>query len=274
MSTIAAGRIARRFAELRARREVAFLPFVTAGDPDLQTTAQALIALDQSGADILELGVPYSDPLADGPVIQAAATRALARGTTLSAVLALLAQLSGQLQAPVIVFTYFNPILAMGIETFVEQLAASGAGGLLVPDLPVEEGEVLQRAAHSQGLDIIWLAAPTSPPDRLRQIAAATTGFIYLVSTTGVTGRREQVAGTLRSSLAQLRTLTTHPIAVGFGIASVEQAREVASLGADGVAVGSAIVQLLAETPAPERLAKLTAFCQQLKQGSQTNVTK
>ncbi|UFP93689.1 tryptophan synthase subunit alpha [Gloeobacter morelensis] len=264
------GRIARVFAALHARREVAFIPFITAGDPNLETTAEALLTLDRNGADVLELGVPYSDPLADGPTIQAAATRALARGTTPGAVLDLVARLTPELRAPLIVFIYFNLILAVGIEAFVERLAASGASGLLVPDLPVEEGDALQTAANVHGLDIIWLVAPTSPPERLRRIAERTTGFVYLVSTTGVTGARAQVASSVRTSLAQLRALTTRPVAVGFGISTPEQAHEVASLGADGVIVGSACVQLLATTAPQERLGKLAEFCRQLKEASQT----
>lgn len=257
--------IAQRFAALRERREAALIPFITAGDPDLETTALALIALDESGADFLELGVPYSDPLADGPVIQAAATRSLQRGTTLGAVFRLVAEVTPRLRAPLIVFTYFNPILALGVERFAEQLAHSGAAGVLVPDLPIEEGETLQRVTGEQGLDVIWLAAPTSSPERLRRIVEHTTGFVYLVSTTGVTGTREQVASGLRTQVAQLRALTTQPVAVGFGISTPEQVAEVVALGADGVVVGSAFVQLLASTPAAQQTQRLADFCRELK---------
>lgn len=259
-------RISERFAQLRSRKEVALIPFITAGDPDLETTAQALLTLDRSGADLIELGVPYSDPLADGPVIQAAATRAIARGTNLSAVLALLVSLRGQLHAPLILFTYYNPVLALGINPFLDRVSACGVSGLVVPDLPIEEGETLQEAARARDLDVIWLVAPTSPPARLRRIAAAANGFIYLVSTTGVTGMRTEVASHVQTSLTDLRQITDQPLAVGFGISTPEQARQVALWGADGVIVGSAFVKLLAETPVQQRLDLLGKFCHSLKQ--------
>ncbi len=267
-------RIEQCFATLRERREVALIPFITAGDPDLATTAQALATLDAAGADVLELGVPYSDPLADGPVIQAAATRSLARGTSLSSVLALVQEVSPRLRAPLVLYTYFNPILSYGLEHFFERLQAVGASGLLIPDLPVEEGEKIRHIAQAHQIDIIWLVAPTSPPERMRKIVAQSSGFLYLVSTTGVTGMRAQIAASLGQTLGQLRTLTTQPVAVGFGISNTEQAHAVAELGADGVIVGSAFVQLLASTDPAERLEKLGSFCAALKQAAQRPVVK
>lgn len=258
-------RIADHFAQLRSRRTVALIPFVTAGDPDLETTAQALFTLDQQGADFLEVGVPYSDPLADGPVIQAAATRSLARGTTLKAVLEMLRQITPQLKSPVILFTYYNPILAVGPEAFLDKLKACGVSGMVIPDLPLEEGETLRKLAQARALEIIWLAAPTSPPARLQSLAAVASGFVYLVSTTGVTGMRTQVADSVKTSIEHLRSLTTLPIAVGFGISTPDQARQVAQWGADGVIVGSAFVKLLQEKPAEERLIALGQFCRSLK---------
>jgi tryptophan synthase alpha chain len=258
-------RIADHFAQLRSRRAVALIPFVTAGDPDLETTAQALLTLDQQGADFLEVGVPYSDPLADGPVIQAAATRSLARGTTLNAVLEMLRQITPQLQSPVILFTYYNPILAVGPEVFLDRLQACGVSGMVIPDLPIEEGETLRKLAQDRALEIIWLAAPTSPQTRLQHLAAVASGFIYLVSTTGVTGMRTQVADSVKTSIENLRSLTTLPIAVGFGISTPDQARQVAQWGADGVIVGSAFVKLLQEKSAEERLTALGHFCRALK---------
>ena len=259
-------RIAERFAELKRRGEVALIPYLTAGDPDLETTAQALLALDASGADLIELGIPYSGPLADGPVIQAAATRALGRGTTLEAILAMLSRIGSRMTAPVVLFTYYNPVLALGVERFLDRARAAGASGLVVPDLPLEEGEFLQAAARERNLDVIWLVAPTSPPERAVRIAAAASGFVYLVSTTGVTGVRARLAEGVRDSLARLRGLTELPLAVGFGIGTPEQARQVAEWGADGVVVGSALVKLLAETPAPDRIAVLAGRCASLKE--------
>lgn len=262
-------RIEQCFAQLRKDEQVALIPFLTAGDPDLETTAQALLMLDRSGADLLELGIPYSDPLADGPVIQAAASRSLARGTNLHAVLELVARITPNLRAPLILFTYYNPVLALGVENFLDRARASGASGLVIPDLPVEEGEAILTAARTRDLDIIWLVAPTSPPERLRRIVTVARGFIYLVSTTGVTGMRDQVSDSVLTVLGTLRSLTTRPVAVGFGISTPEQAAQVANWGADGVIVGSAFVQRLAETPAEQRLEAIGAFCSTLKRAMQ-----
>jgi tryptophan synthase alpha chain len=249
------------FQSLRDRHQCALIPFITAGDPDLATTAQALIALDRAGADIIELGVPYSDPLADGPVIQAAATRALQSGVKLADVLAVVAKVSPEIKAPIILFTYYNPILNLGIPEFLRRIVAAGVKGLVVPDLPLEESTTLLEPASLMGIEVIMLVAPTSPPDRMKAIAASAQGFVYLVSVTGVTGMREGMGSNVAGILNQLRSLTEKPIAVGFGISDSVQAKQIKELGADGVIVGSAMVKKLAA----EGVDSIEQFCRDLK---------
>lgn len=260
-------KISQCFETLRQRSECALIPFITAGDPDLVTTAQALRVLDQSGANLIELGVPYSDPLADGPMIQAAATRALQRGVKLDDVLAIAQEVIPTLQAPIILFTYYNPILNRGIEVFLKQIAAAGVQGLVVPDLPLEEAESLIQPATEIGVEVILLVAPTSPKARIEAIARKSQGFIYLVSVTGVTGIRSQVASSVPDLLAQMRAVTDKPIGVGFGISEPEQARQVKQWGADAVIVGSAFVKRLAQGTPAEGLKAIEVFCQSLKSG-------
>ena len=186
--------VSARFEELRAKGQAALIPFITAGDPNLETTAKALRVLDQNGADMIELGVPYSDPLADGPVIQAAATRALRNGTTLEKVLDVVRNVASDLRSPIILFTYYNPILNMGVAKFLQTIYEAGVRGLVVPDLPLEESHVLLEPAEKAGIEVILLIAPTSPPERVAAIAEKSQGFIYVVSATGVTGVRTEVA--------------------------------------------------------------------------------
>ena len=258
-------KISHCFQSLRDRSQCALIPFITAGDPDLATTAQALRVLDKSGADMIELGVPYSDPLADGPTIQAAATRALQQGVRLDDVLAIVKEVSPDLNAPIILFTYYNPILNRGIESFLQQIAAVGVEGLVVPDLPLEEAQSLIKPAAEIGIEVILLVAPTSPKERIEAIANQSQGFIYLVSVTGVTGMRDQVASRVPDLLKQMRTVTDKPIGVGFGISAPEQARQVKYWGADAVIVGSAFVKRLAEGTPAEGLFSIGEFCQSLK---------
>jgi tryptophan synthase alpha chain len=257
--------ISRCFENLRRNQECALIPFITAGDPDLETTAKALQVLDNSGADIIELGVPYSDPLADGPVIQAAATRALARGTTLEQVLEMLKGLSPSLRSPIILFTYYNPILYRGVDKFLGQIKDAGVAGLVVPDLPLEESAGLIKPAAEMGVDLTLLVAPTSSPERIEAIARASQGFIYLVSVTGVTGIRTQMQTRVGDLLQQIRNVTDKPIGVGFGISDPEQARQVKAWGADAAIVGSAIVKRLAEGTPEQGLDAIAQFCQSLK---------
>lgn len=253
------------FQTLRDRQQCALIPFITAGDPNLETTAEALRILDRNGADFIELGIPYSDPLADGPVIQAAATRALQKGTKLEQVLEMLQTVSPSLKAPIILFTYYNPILYRGIKSFLAQIATVGVQGLVVPDLPLEEAEELIQTAASFGIDVILLVAPTSPQDRIIAIARQSQGFIYLVSVTGVTGIRAQLQNRVKDLITDLRSVTDKPIGVGFGISDPEQAHQVREWGADAVIVGSAFVKRLAEGSPTEGLQALEKLCQELK---------
>jgi tryptophan synthase alpha chain len=253
------------FENLRDRTRCALIPFLTAGDPDLATTAQALQLLDANGADLIELGVPYSDPLADGPVIQAAATRALQRGTRLDAVLEMAQGVIPSLRAPIILFTYYNPILSVGVEAYMAKIAAAGVKGLIVPDLPLEEAEALIAPANAQGIELTLLVAPTTPPDRIKAIAAKSQGFIYLVSSLGVTGMRTQVEGRVKGLLEELRVVTDKPVAVGFGISQPDHARQVMEWGADGAIVGSAFVNRLAQDNPKQALANVGEFCKSLR---------
>jgi tryptophan synthase alpha chain len=257
--------VSARFKSLRDRSQCALIPFITAGDPDLETTAQALRVLDQSGADIIELGVPYSDPLADGPTIQAAATRALQRGVRLDDVLEMVKNVAPEVKAPIILFAYYNPILNRGIESFLKEIAAVGVQGLVVPDLPLEEAESLLKPAAEIGIEVILLVAPTSPQERIEAIAQQSQGFIYLVSVTGVTGMRTQLESRVQDILVQMRTVTDKPIGVGFGISQPEQAQQVKNWGADAVIVGSAFVKRLADAEPAEGLQAIGEFCKQLK---------
>ena len=253
------------FQTLRDRQQCALIPFITAGDPNLETTAEALRILDRNGADFIELGVPYSDPLADGPVIQAAATRALQKGTKLEQVLEMLHTEIPNLKAPIILFTYYNPILYRGIESFLAQIAAAGVQGLVVPDLPLEEAEELIQTAASFGIEVILLVAPTSSRDRIEAIARQSHGFIYLVSVTGVTGVRAQIQDRVKYLITDLQSITDKPIGVGFGISGPEQAHQVREWGADAVIVGSAFVKRLAEGSPTEGLQAVEKLCQELK---------
>ncbi|MEM6839938.1 MAG: tryptophan synthase subunit alpha [Cyanobacteria bacterium P01_C01_bin.120] len=264
--------VSEQFQALRDRQQCALIPFVTAGDPDLATTATALKKLDQSGADLIELGVPYSDPLADGPVIQAAATRALQKGTSLDEVLELVKTVSPELQAPIILFTYYNPILNRGIDTFFQDIAAAGARGLVVPDLPLEEVSAVTESAAKNGVEVILLVAPTSPKERIQAIAEKSQGFIYLVSVTGVTGMRTEIQSRVEELLIELHAITDKPIAVGFGVSQPEQAAQLKAWGADGVVVGSAFVKRLAESDDFRAgLTDLEQFCVELDRALKSN---
>jgi len=259
--------ISRRFAQLRSQGRCALMPFVMAGDPGLEATGATLLALQEAGADLIELGIPYSDPLADGPVIQAAAGRALAAGTTPGRVLALLQQLRDRLEIPVVLFTYSNPLLNRGMEAFCAAAAEAGAAGLVVPDLPLEEAERLSGLAAQRGLDLVLLVAPTTPPERMARIHAASRGFTYLVSVTGVTGVRSALEARVQPLVSRLRQQGETPVAVGFGISGPEQARQVRDWGADGAIVGSALVRQMAAAqalgqPVSEAAAR---FCAQLR---------
>jgi len=252
----------------------ALVAYVTCGDPDLATTRDIVLAAIEAGADVIELGVPFSDPVADGPVIQRASERALRHGTTLAQVLTLAAELRQHAQSTgLIVFSYLNPILRMGLEKFCKVARAAGVDGALVTDLPVEEAGEYLRAMRAHDLAPVFLAAPTSTDERLKRIAQDSQGFVYAVSRTGVTGQRQRLADDARKLVRRLRRATKLPIALGFGISTAEQFAEVGKF-ADAVVVGSAIVDMIERNPGREAAAvahfikELSAVSHQLSASS------
>jgi tryptophan synthase alpha chain len=234
-------RIARRFAELRRDGHMGLVAFLTAGDPSLAATEALVLALAEAGADVIELGVPFSDPVADGPTIQRSSERALRAGTTLAGVLDLVAAVRLRSDVPLVLFSYFNPVLQMGLEKFAERASAAGADGVLITDLTPEESGEYRRIIKARGLDTVFLAAPTSPDERLEKIAKCTSGFLYLISRTGVTGAQDTLPEDLPALVRRVRRVTTLPIAVGFGISLPGQVSVLGGL-ADAAVVGSALV--------------------------------
>jgi tryptophan synthase alpha chain len=237
-------RIDKAFRALKRKGASAFIAYITAGDPDLRTTARLVLELERSGVDIVELGVPFSDPIADGPTIQEASQRALLAGASVRGIFSAVGRLRKRTGIPIVFMTYYNPILRFGLEPFFAECRRSGVDGVIVPDLPHDEAAPLVRAARRRGVHTIFLAAPTSTGKRIRRIAAMSRGFIYYVSLTGVTGARRALASDLRSNLKRIKAVTGKPVAVGFGVSGAAQARAVAKV-ADGVIVGSAIVRLI-----------------------------
>ena len=233
-------RIARKFRELRARDESALIPFIVAGDPDMETTRRLVLELERRGADLIELGVPFSDPMADGPANQRAIARGLKTGASLAAILAMVSELRKDTEIPIILFGYYNPYMHYGCEQLARDAASAGVDGILAVDLPPEESAPLAKPARANGLDLIYLLAPTTPLERNRKITARASGFLYYVSVTGVTGARSHLPDDLAEHVSALRQVTDLPIGVGFGISTPEQAARVASF-ADAVVVGSAI---------------------------------
>ena len=254
------------FQRCRDEKRAAFIPFLMGGDPDLATTPALLQALVDGGADLIELGVPFSDPIADGPVNQRAATRALEAKTHLSDILRLVARHRDHLGVPIVLFTYYNPIFALGPRRFAEQAAASGLDGVLCVDLPPEEADdELLPALSEHGLDSVFLLAPTSDKGRVKAVGKASTGFVYYVSRTGVTGEREELPAKLKRDVKRLRRKLSLPVAVGFGVSSAEQVREIGAF-ADGVVVGSALVRMVEEEGRSQALAgKLEAKVRELR---------
>ena len=262
-------RIKNTFNRLKKRNEKALIPYVMAGDPDLAATKEIILALEQAGCDIIELGAPFSDPLADGPTIQKAALRSLRHHTSITDVLGLVADVRRVSKVPLIIMTYYNLIFHYGEERFVRDAAAAGLDGVILPDLPPEEAGTLVPLAKKAGLDTIFLLAPTSTEERMKMVARVSQGFIYYVSLTGVTGSQlglQQAA--IRESITRIKSLTDKPVAVGFGIATPDQAAEVALSGADGVIVGSALVKVIEQhIGRPDLAAKAAAFVRSLKEG-------
>jgi tryptophan synthase alpha chain len=242
-------RIDETFARLREEGRAAFMPFVTAGDPDLGVTRRVLLAMARAGADLIEVGIPFSDSIADGPTIQQANLRALRAGTTLAGVLETVRSVRAETDVPLVLMGSYNPVFVHGVEAFCREAAAAGADGLIIPDLLVDDAEELVRPARAAGLDTIFLVAPTSTDARLRRVAAAASGFVYAVSLTGVTGERQELAADLNDFLDRVRAAVSLPVAVGFGISTPAMAAQ-AARHADGVIIGSAIVKRLAAAAA------------------------
>jgi tryptophan synthase alpha chain len=238
------GRIVAKFRALRSMRRAALIPFIVAGDPDLETTPSLVRELESRGADLIEIGVPFSDPMADGPTIQRALARGLNAGASLAQILAMIAELRRTSEIPIILFGYFNPILRYGCERFCMEAARAGVDGLLVVDLPPEESAELVGPARAAGLDFVYLLAPTTPIERARRIARVASGFVYYVSVTGVTGARAALESGLEERVRELSQVVHLPVGVGFGISTPDQARDVARF-ADAVIVGSALVQTI-----------------------------
>ena len=243
-STTTTGRLSNCFRELNGRGEKGLIIYLTAGDPSLDATGELLIAIEQSGADVIELGIPFSDPLADGPVIQRASERALGGGATLRKVLGRLPRWREKLQAPIVLFTYFNPVLQYGLEAFARDASHAGADGALIVDLTPEEAGDYTAVMREHRLDTISLASPTSSDERLKLVAEASTGFLYLVSRTGVTGERQVISAAVQPLVERARRFSKLPLAVGFGVSTPEQVREIQSL-ADAAVVGSAVVHAI-----------------------------
>ena len=257
-------RIDQKFAELRAAGKTALIAYIAAGDPSLDATRELAWALEKAGVDLLELGVPFSDPLADGVVNQLAAARALAAGTTVPGVLACVRAIRAQSQLPIVLYTYMNPIYRFGFAEFHRAAEAAGVDGLLILDLPPDEDAQNAELAQQTGLKRIRLIAPTTPPARIAQLTAGASGFVYYVSREGVTGERAEIATSLAERVAAIRATTALPIAVGFGITTPEHVRQVAR-HADAVVVGSAIVKQIAEFGRdPALVEKLAAFVRPL----------
>jgi tryptophan synthase alpha chain len=261
-------RIDIKFNHQREKGTKALMPFLTAGDPDLVTTGELILELEKNGADLIELGIPFSDPIADGSTIQASSQRALEKEVTLDKVIEFVALLRKKTDIPISLMSYYNPIFVMGEEVFFERAEAAGIDGVIVPDLPPEEAELLIKMGVKFDLKTIFLLAPTSTPERIKKIAEVSGGFIYYVSLTGVTGARAELDRTLQQNLDHLRAVTEKPIAVGFGVSTPDQARMV-SQWADGVIVGSALIQKISQySPDTRRMIREAGlFLRSLREG-------
>jgi len=237
-------KIETKFSELRKNRKKALIVYVCAGDPDIATTKRIVLELDRRGVDIIELGIPFSDPMADGPVIQAASNRALGSRTTIQSILSMVRSLKGKVTAAVTVMTYYNPIFKYGLKKFVNDAKAAGIDGAIVPDLPAEESDELSRLGRERDFSVILLTAPTTRADRLKKITRAATGFVYYVSLTGVTGAKNAASGDIAANVRRIKKVTDKPVCVGFGVSTPDQARDIARY-ADGVIVGSAVIRVI-----------------------------
>lgn len=258
-------RLTQRFADLEKRHDKALVTFITAGDPDLATTAELIPLLAEAGADIIELGMPFSDPMADGPTIQLSSERALAAGTTLDGILSMVGRVRATSDIPIILMGYLNPIHAYGYARFAREAAQAGVDGVLLVDMPPEESREFLHAARAHGLNTIFLLTPTSDPSRIATVAKLGEGFLYYVTVTGVTGARQEVSASLSAELGEIRGKVKLPIVAGFGISTPQQAAGVAAL-ADGVVVGSAIVKLFQQHSGDKLKSEVKRFVGSLKQ--------
>jgi tryptophan synthase alpha chain len=247
------GRLTETFAQLRSKKQPGLVTYITAGDPDLKRTGAILRSLDKAGADVLEVGVPFSDPLADGPVIQRATERALAAGATLRGVLDVVGQVRADVKAPIVLFSYANPVLRLGAERFADQARDAGVDGVLVLDLPIEEADDFRGMLAARGIDTILLLSPTTTDARLKKAATLGSGFLYAISRLGVTGARDQVADGAQDMVRRIRAVSALPVALGFGISKPEHVREVGRW-ADAAVVGSALVSVIADAGASQDL--------------------
>jgi len=267
-------RISKRFAELRAAGELGIVAYITAGDPSLDATHKFVLAIADAGADVIELGVPFSDPLADGPTIQRASERALKSGTTLTGVLDLVRCIRKSSDIPIVLFSYYNPILQMGLGKFAASAAQAGADGVLVTDLTLEESEEYRRVMHAHQLDTVFLAAPTSSDERLKKISACSTGFLYIISRTGVTGAKDSLPDELPALLRRARRFTDLPIAVGFGISLPGHVSVLGGL-ADAAVVGSALVGEIEEASSLDAaVSALRERVQKLKEAGRHGLSR
>jgi len=258
-------RIDQAFSHLRERNEAALIAYIMAGDPSLTETEQLVLALEKAGADIIELGVPFSDPIADGPVIQQAAERALRNGTSLRKILPMIKQIRTKSQIPLVLMAYYNSIHAFGPESFCREAVAAGVDGLIVPDMPADEAGPLKSPAAASGLQLIFLLAPTSTAERRAFVARQSSGFVYYVSLTGITGSKLSNLADVATNVEKIRKVSHTPIAVGFGVATAEDAAKVSAI-ADGVIVGSAIVRQIAAGQQEQRMVTRVAdFVHSLK---------
>jgi tryptophan synthase alpha chain len=263
------GRIGDKFETLRGKKEKALIVYLTAGDPSLSVTKKLILSLEKAGVDILEIGVPFSDPTADGPVIQAASQRALKAGTTLEGVLDLVTEVRKVSEIPVVLFGYFNPIFAYGVKKFAQTTRKAGVDGVLVVDLPYEEAMELRMHTDCAGIDFISLIAPTTGKERLVKIAADATGFLYYISITGITGTAAPKIDNIKTEVNKIRKITKLPVAVGFGISKPQQAREIARF-ADGIVIGSAVVRLIDENKDNPDLVKIVSgYANEIKKALQ-----
>ena len=254
-----------KFYELKNNKKIALMPFIMAGDPNIEKTSEILLKLQENGADLIELGIPYSDPLADGPIIQLSASRALKSGTTPKKVINLLESLKGELNIPIILFTYLNPLLCFGFEYFCELASNAGVSGLIIPDLPLEEAYKFSKIVSNHSMDLVLLVAPTTPFERMKKISNHTKGFTYLVSVTGVTGERNKMESRVENLIAKLKEINNNPIAVGFGISTPEHVNKVREWGADGVIIGSAFVKRISSSSEKNVVDGVGEFCKEMR---------